>query len=36
MEPSLAIPAFHGIHKYKVAAIKQTFAVPAKVLAGGL
>ncbi|MEM7118430.1 MAG: hypothetical protein AAF614_38760 [Chloroflexota bacterium] len=35
MLASLANPAFDGIHKYKIAAIKQTFAMPTKPLAGG-
>ncbi|MEM8861859.1 MAG: hypothetical protein AAGD96_26350 [Chloroflexota bacterium] len=36
MEATLASSMFDGIHKYKIAAIKQTFAVPTKVVAGGL
>ena len=36
MQALLANPAFDSIHKYKIAAIKQTFAFPTKLVAGGL
>lgn len=35
MLASFASPAFDAIHKYKIAAIKQTFAFPSKPLVGG-
>ena len=35
MQALLANPAFDDIHKYKIAAIKQTFAFPTQLVAGG-